>query len=112
MRVNEFILVTDSADNDNGNNPETTTATISATPAAIAKFVGTGFSVGTLRDGKADIEEADTSYGNYNIWNSQSPMYNSELTFTGSVSALPEPDNADTNFPLINADVIMLVKVK
>ena len=110
MRLNEFIIVTTEAENEASSSPCVATGSIKVTEA-LTTFTTNAMVVGTLRDGKAS-NTGDTSYGNYSIVLKAPPIVGSSLTFDGEVSAEPEPDNADTNFPLISADVLMFVRVK
>ena len=117
MRLNEWILITDTASNDNGTSDETPVGdlpTVSHAPAASTS--GDGFSVGTLRDGVNDAETAganqnDLSYGNFNIFRTQKTMTGGNLTYKAQISAETEPDNTLTEGQFVTADVIMLVKV-
>ena len=123
MRLNEWILVTTTADNDNGANPETHGGNISATPVSPNNAtLGDGFSVATLRQGVNDEEAAgshqgDLSYGNFNVFRTQKTMTGGMLTFAGQLSSETDPDNslsgagADKPDQFVSADVIMLVRV-
>ena len=80
MRLHEFVLVTDTATNDNGEaseNPAGDLPTVSQAPGTATS--GDGFSVGTLRQGVNDGESSgpkqnDLSYGNFNIFRTQKTM--------------------------------------
>jgi hypothetical protein len=110
MRLSDFEIVLDTADNDpNGTN--LVTGSINTTAVTVAPVQGLGFSIGTLRQGKDDPNGSDTSYGNYNVMRKQPAIFRGKLTFSALISAETEPDNLNTE-SYVSADVIKLVRKK